>query len=83
MCDGSPDTDVIFRTKTQERAVTDKPAHAANQPARQAGHRVARGPRSGSGVPVDPAGQADQLAAHGAKITDMAVRNSARLLESP
>jgi hypothetical protein len=82
MCDGSPDTDVIFRTETQERAMAEKPAHAANQPARPAGHRVARGPRSGSGVPVDPAGQADQLSAHG-NMADMAVRDSARLLESP
>jgi hypothetical protein len=81
MCDGSPDTGVIFRTKTQERAMTVKLAHAANQPARPAGHRVARGLGSGFGVRVDPAGQADQLAAHGADMADMAVRDSARLLD--
>jgi hypothetical protein len=81
MCDGSPDTDVIFRTKTQERAMTEKLAHAANQPARPAGHRVARGP--GSGVRVGPAGQADQLSAHGNIMADIAVRNSARLLDCP
>ncbi len=63
--------------------MTVKPAHAANQPARPAGHRVVRGPGSGFGVWVHPAGQADQLAAHRANMADMAVRDAARLLDRP
>jgi hypothetical protein len=63
--------------------MTEKPAHAANQPARPAGHRVARGPGSGFGVRVDPAGQADQLSRHSADMADMAVRELARLRDCP
>jgi hypothetical protein len=63
--------------------MTEKPAHAANQPPGQRVTRVARGPGSGSGVRDDPAGHADQLAAHRANIADMAVRDSARSLDCP
>ena len=61
--------------------MTVKLAHAANQPPGQRVTRVARGPGSGFGVRVDPAGQADQLSAHGANMADIAVRDPTRLLD--